>query len=107
MAYRIDPNPTFRARVRVKSPGGGAGEFGALFRAMTVSEAAAYDFGDAASVRDFLARVVIEVDEVEDAEGRAVASSPELVAQLVDIPAVRSALIDAYGAGFEQGRRGN
>jgi hypothetical protein len=107
MPYRIDPNPTFRAVAHVASPDGCGGSFGVLFRALTVSEAAVYDFGDAGSVRDFLSRVIVEVDDVEDADGRTLPSSAEVVAQLVDIPAVRTALIAAYGAGFDAGRRGN
>lgn len=107
MAYRIDPNPTFRAQVHVASPDGGGGSFGVLFRALTVSEAAAYDFGDRDSVAEFLTRVVVEVDDVEDAEGRALPSSAEVVARIIDIPAARAALIAAYGAGFDAGRRGN
>jgi hypothetical protein len=98
--FRIEPNPTFDAEVRITVPGSAEPALLAVtFRHRGRRELKAWidRAKDAASDTAYLGEVIASWRGVEDADGRALPYSAEALARLLDAyPASGGELFDAY-----------
>ncbi|RJG46437.1 hypothetical protein [Mesorhizobium sp. DCY119] len=106
--YRLDPNPTFWAKVTVRPLGGGANEdFRVKFRALPASEYNAYDLNNPEQTRDFLVDTLEDVEDIQTLDGKSLAYSDAIRDQLIDLSHVRLAMVNAYHATFREALSGN
>ena len=108
MAFRVNPNPTFTARVTVFVPADGGHEKQEL--------TARFAFRDDEQIPaingvnggvDFLREVVVGLEDLVDEAGTPVIYTPELRDQLLKLPYVRNALIKGYFAAINGAALGN
>jgi hypothetical protein len=110
---KIVKNPEFSAQVKVLVPtdrGQVEHSFTARFRALTRSEEAGYNAFDAASTDDFLRKIVVGWDGLQDEDGKPLEFSDEAVSTLIDLHYVRMAIVQAYTtmiSGAKNPKRGN
>lgn len=107
---KIDDNPTFTREVTVHIPKGRGSEkqtFFATFVAIDDDEAGKFDLSTNADSKAFLRKVVVGLDEIEDAEGKAMPFSHELLEKLMNKPWSMGPLADAYLRGVRQAAEGN
>lgn len=96
---KLVKNPEFTAPVTVQVPtesGQIEHSFKARFRALTRSEEAEYDALSASSTDEFMRRVLVGWDGLQDENGKDLKFSPEAVSLLLDLHYIRQALIVAY-----------
>jgi hypothetical protein len=94
--FVLDPNPEFWAPVKVRKPGGGEETFKACFRALTIEEFKSYDLNDPEGSARFLVTTLIGTSDIEGPRKEKLKHSDALRDQLIDLPYVRHALINAY-----------
>lgn len=110
---KIVKNPEFTALVTVHVPtdrGKVEHQFKVRFRALTRSEEAQYDAFNAASTDDFLRRIVVGWEGLQDDEGNTLEFSETAVNTLIDLHYVRQALVQTYVEAISGGKspkRGN
>lgn len=110
---KIIKNPEFKALVKVMVPtdrGQVEHSFTARFRALTRSEEAQYDALNAASTDDFLRRVVVGWEGLQDENGEVLEFSDEALNTLIDLHYIRMGIVQAYTSmisGVKAARRGN
>src|SRR5690242_19073349 len=99
MALKITSNPTFRHTVTVMVPVDGGFDkqtVDVTYNVVPAAEAATFTYGTAEGTTSFLLRAVAKVDGVVDDAGQPVPYSDKLREQLLALPFVRRALVDAY-----------
>lgn len=99
MPFNIDHQPSFERRVIVTMPDGSDEDFNARFRVRSVTDFASLNMADGATVAAFFQETIVSVDDVVNAAGEPVPSSPGLIARLLDMPLTRQALFLAYVEG--------
>ena len=108
MSVRVNPNPTFTARITVFVPADGGPEKQEL--------TARFAFRDDEQIPaitgvnggvDFLREVVVGLEDLVDEGGKPVAYSEGLRDQLLKLPYVRNALIKGYFAAINGASLGN
>ncbi len=110
---KIVKNPEFKTAVKVMVPtdrGQVEHTFTARFRALTRSEESVFDALSAASTDDFLRRIVVGWEGLQDEEGDTLEFSDEALNTLIDLHYVRQAIIVSYTSmisGSKAPRRGN
>jgi hypothetical protein len=107
MPFNIEADPTFQRTVKVTIPAGAEEDFLATFRALPISEFNAFDFHDADQTKAFLTKAVVRCDDIVGNDGHPVAWTPDLAAQLYDLPWARQALFTAYLEGVGNATRKN
>lgn len=109
MAYRIDPNPRFWAKVTVPAldKDGVAQDFRACFKALDTAEFSSYDLSDPEDVLALLLATLVDVDEVFGAGGSPLAYTTGLRDTLIRTVMVRQALVRAYLNAFAPAIAGN
>lgn len=110
---KIVKNPEFTSLVTVHVPtdrGRVEHQFKVRFRALTRSEEAQYDAFNASSTDDFLRRIVVGWEGLQDEDGQALEFSEAAVNTLIDLHYVRMAMVQAYTeaiSGAKSPKRGN
>lgn len=108
---KIVKNPEFTATVKVSVPAAGGftdGSFTARFRALTVTEAEAFNLASTTGTTDYLRRIFIGWDSgVVDEDGAPMPFSDETRDELLDIPFIRMAVLSAYNGAMAGAKRGN
>ena len=102
---KLQKNPTFTATVHATIPtddGPVAQDFRVRFRVLPDAE-----WSEQADIREVLKRAVVSVQDVVDDDGEAIASSPDLIEQIVGAPYLRPALAQAYWQTIAGARAGN
>lgn len=112
MAFKIIDNPEFTRDVEVTLPDGTVMPLTTEFRGMRDEEAEHYDVGKRDQLTEFLGRVVIAFDDVEDDEGKVgrVVPGEPLFEKILRTSYVRVALTGTYFQamnGVKGPRRGN
>lgn len=107
--YRLDPSPRFWTPVTVRTPGDDAttSTFRARFRALPIDEFNGFDLAVEEGTRNFLLAALIDVDDVEDPDGKPYRFSPEFAATLINIAHVRAGLVAAYLTAYRDAVSGN
>ena len=108
--FKIAAEPTFRHEVKARVPvdGGHREEsFQATFRVIPPEEADTFDLSMTTGSTDFLKRVIVRLDEIADAEGKALEWSDEVLEAVVRLPWARTALARAYFAAIAGAKSGN
>lgn len=108
---KIADEPTFTHTVKVRTPidGGFRDEsVRATYRVIPSEDAAAFNLYKPDQVKRFLARVVVKLDELADASGKAIEYSDELRDRIVGgLPYVANALAKGYFDAISGAREGN
>lgn len=106
---KLDPHPKFWATVKVRHPGedGLTEEFRARYRALTVDEFTNHDLTTGAGTEAFLRDVLIDFDDLQDVDGRALAFGDSTLLALMAPPHVRLALVRTYETAIREAARGN
>lgn len=107
---KIVKNPEFTANVKVQVPAEGGhldASFTARFKALTISEAEAFDMMSIAGTNDWLRTILIGWEGVVAENGDPVSFSNAVRDELLDVPFIRMALIQTYNAAMMGARRGN
>ncbi|MCC6475056.1 MAG: hypothetical protein IT514_15085 [Burkholderiales bacterium] len=110
MAFKLVSNPEFTASVKVRVPteGGHAdGSFTARFRALSTSEASAFDRLSDEGLADYLRAILIGWEGVVDDAGATVSFSDAARDRLIDAPFVQVPLLVAYNEAMIGAKRGN
>lgn len=107
--YRHDPNPVFWETVKARKPGEDVAveTFRAKFKALTTDEFNDFELSDAEQARAFLEEVLLDVDEVEAADGSPLKFTVALRDGLIRTAHVRMGLIRAYVGAFREAFAGN
>jgi len=108
MAFRVNPNPTFTARVTVMVPSDSGHEkqdLTAKFGFRDDDEVPAITGRDGGV--EFLREVIVDLSDLVNEAGNPVAYTPELRDQLLKLPYFRTALIRAYFASINGAALGN
>jgi hypothetical protein len=106
--FRINPHPVFTADVKVHIPGSSVVEtLKATFRAIPISQYREYDLHNEESSRQFLTDIIVQLDELEDADGRPLVYDDKVRVAVLDLPHARAALARAYHDEVEGAARGN
>lgn len=107
---KITRNPTFTATVKVQIPtdnGHLEASFKARFKALTISEAEAFDMGTLQGTNDWLRTILIGWDGVVDEDGNPAPFDVGVRDQLLDLPWTRMAVMQAYNGAMLGAKRGN
>lgn len=109
MTYRIDPNPTFWETVKARKPGedNEVETFRARFKALTTDEFNGYDLADPERTRAFLEETLLDIEDVEAADGSPLKFTVAVRDRLLRVPHVRRALVAAYVRAFRDVLSGN
>lgn len=105
MTLKLQKNPTFTATVTATIPtddGPVVQDFRVRFRVLPDAE-----WSEQADIREVLKRAVVSVQDVVGDDGEAIASSPDLIEQIVGTPFLRPALAQAYWQTISGARAGN
>lgn len=108
--FKVIKEPTFRHPVEAKVPVDGGFEdqsFEVTFRAISAEEAESFDMGDAASQTAFFKRIIVELHEIGDAEGKALTYSDAVRDQVLRLPWAKKAIAKTYFASLRGERLGN
>lgn len=108
--FKVATEPTFTHTVEAMVPvdGGHAKEnFKATFRAISLEESNKFDLKDVESVGAFIKRVVVSLDDIADAEGKAIPFNDQVFDQVLALPWARSALARTYFAAVSKAVEGN
>ena len=107
MALRISSRPTFRHKITARVPiDGGFRDEVFLVRYQLASNAEADHASDALK-DDFLHDVVVEIEDLVDESGGALAWSDEVRAQVFALPWARVAILNGYFQATVVGKLGN
>lgn len=107
---KIVKNPEFTATVKVQVPAEGGfsdASFTARFKALTVSEAEAFDLVSVTGTNDWLRTILIGWEGVVGEDGEKVSFNHAIRDELLDVPFIRMAVIQSYNAAMLGARRGN
>ncbi|NEX47600.1 hypothetical protein [Pseudotabrizicola algicola] len=107
---KIVKNPEFTAPVKVQVPAeGGYADmnFTARFKALTVSESEAFDMMSIRGTDDWLRTILIGWDGVVGEDDQPLSFNNAVRDQLLDVPFIRMAIIQAYNAAMMGAKRGN
>ncbi len=111
---KIVKNPEFTVPVKVLVPTGDRGQvehqFKMRFRALTRTEEQQYDSFSAASTDEFLKRIVVGWEGLQDEDGTPLEFSDEALNMLIDLHYLRMGIMQAYTSaisGAKAPRRGN
>lgn len=108
--FKLAKEPTFRHQVEAKVPVDGGFEdqsFEVTFRAIDAEEAEGYDMGDAMSQTAFFKRIIVELHDIGDAEGKPVPYSDAVRDQVLRLPWAKKAIAKTYFASLRGERLGN
>lgn len=107
--FRLDPTPDFWTTVKVRQPGEDAATdtFRARFRALPIDEFNSFDLAAEEGTRNFLLTALIDVDQIEDMDGKPYRFSLEFAATLVNVAHVRAGLVAAYLTAYRDAVAGN
>src|SRR5258707_1023849 len=99
MSFNIAAKPTFRRPVTVHVPDGDAArteQFIATFRVLPVDDEAKFDLETGEGSTGFLKAVIVRLDDLADANGKAVEYSDDVRDEVLRQPYVRMALARTY-----------
>ena len=108
--FKIVNEATFTHAVTVRTPvdGGHREEtFRATFRVLPVADVEAFNLMTEKGTRDFLQKAIVTLDELADETGAPLPYSDALRDQVIAIPYVRLALVNAYTSAVTQAKAGN
>lgn len=108
--FKLAAEPTFRHTVTAKVPVDGGFEdqsFAATFRAIGMDEAESFEMMDATSVKAFLERIIVELHDIGDVEGKALEYSDNVRDQVTRLPWARKAIVKTYFAALNGAKEGN
>lgn len=108
--FKIIEEPTFRHDVvaRVPVDGGYTEEkFAATFRVISPEEIDSFDLMKTEGATDFLKRVVVELHDIADAQGKALEWSDATRDAALRLPWARGALSRTYFEAIQGAKRGN
>jgi hypothetical protein len=108
--FKVATEPTFQHTIKARVPvdGGFRDEsFKATYRVLEPEKIEAIDMGSTQGTLDFLRTIVVRLDDIGDAEGKAVEYSDEVLEQVLKLPYARRALITAYFEGVSGAKQGN
>jgi hypothetical protein len=106
--FNIDKTPTFTVPVPLVLEGIDEPQtFRATFRAITDEEAIAADSTTVEGFKAFLRKIVVQLHDLEDDEGKPLASSQEVIELMISRLYVRQALQAAYWKAVLRARLGN
>ena len=108
--FKLAKEPTFRHQVEAKVPVDGGFEdqsFEVTFRAIDAEEAEGYDMGDAMSQTAFFKRIIVELHDIGDAEGKKLEYSDTVRDQVLRLPWAKKAIAKTYFASLRGERLGN
>lgn len=106
--FKIDPNPTFKRRVKLRVPsddGFAERSIEVTFKALTLSRLLEFDDTTLAGMQALLTTVVSHVGDIQGADGTTLTFDDEVKRALLDIPFVRNAMAASYKnalAGFAE-----
>jgi succinyl-CoA synthetase beta subunit len=110
MAFKIDAKPTFRRTVVVRIPDGGAAReetLQATFNVLSTDEMEELDVNTVGGSSDFLRRAIVRLDDLADANGKAVEYTEAVLNQVLQMPHARLALARTYMRELLKEREGN
>ena len=108
--FKVTNEPTFTHKVNTRAPVDGGFEeqaFKATFRVIDPEEADTFDISTIKGSSGFLRRVVVKLDELADAEGKAVEWNDAVFDAVLRLPWARSALARTYFGAVSGARAGN
>lgn len=109
--FKVETNPTFKKKVEIRVPTMNGGftdsPFFATYNLLTVDEIATYDLTKPEETTRFLHRIIVDLSDIVDADGRPIPYSDTLRDQMLDHPIARRGIIDTYFDGITVARRGN
>jgi hypothetical protein len=108
--FKIAAEPTFTHDVTARVPvdGGYIDEkFRATFRTLDPAEAGKFDLMTAEGSTAFLKRAVVKLDDIGDAQGKAMEWSDALFDEVLKLPWARAALARAYFSAVAGAKAGN
>jgi len=108
--FKIAKEPTFTHEVVTRAPVDGGFEeqkFKATFRAIDPEEAETFDIVTLEGSTAFLRRVVVQLHDVVDAEGKPVEWNDAVLLAALRLPWARTALARAYFAAIAGAKAGN
>jgi len=108
--FKVTQEPTFTHDVTARVPVDGGFEdqkFKATFRVIDPEEADKFDLATLEGSGDFLRKVVVQLHEVADAEGKPLEWNDGVLTAVLKLPWARSALARAYFAGVAGAKLGN
>lgn len=108
--FKTSTERRFTARCKAFVPvNGGHREepFKANFRLLDSERVEDFDLTTKVGTDDFLRAVIVDLDEIGDAEGNPMPYSEELRDQIINDPPARLALIRGYFDNVGKGRKGN
>lgn len=107
---KIDPNPRFTRTVTAMVPVDGGHEkqeFKATFKALTVTELAAFDLYTEDGTTTFLKTVVVGLGDIVGADEKPAPYSDDLRDTVIAMPWSRAGLVEEYFKGIGKARSGN
>lgn len=107
---KVVKNPEFTATVKVLVPAEGGhsdASFTARFKALTVSQAEAFNMMSVDGTNDWLRTILIGWEGVVDDDGEPVTFNNQVRDELLDVPFIRMAVIQSYNAAMMGAKRGN
>ena len=106
---KMTQEPRFATKVVVIAADGDEPEqtVRAVYRALHDDEAATFELNTAEDEKAFLRRVLVEIHDVRDDDGKELPSSPELIEQALGWSYIRYALVPGYFNAQLKARLGN
>jgi hypothetical protein len=109
--FKITQNHTFTHTVTVQTPVDGDDHredtFKARFKMLPSNEVEAFDLRTPDGTKDFVRAVVLDTQDVVGEDEKLVPHSAKLLEQLINVYAVRMALVNTYFAAVTKARLGN
>lgn len=108
--FKIADEPTFRHEVKARVPvdGGHREEsFQATFRVLEPKEVDTFDLNTTDGSTAFLKRVIVQLHDIGDAEGKPLEWADEVRDAVLRLPWARGALARAYFAAIAGAKSGN
>jgi len=103
---KINVTPTFKSTVTVKTQEG-IDTCTATFKAIPFSQLEEFDLDTPEGTRKALGELLIELDGLEDANGKSVPFCDEVLDWILDQPIHRAAVFEAYTKGIQEAATGN
>jgi len=109
--FKVESNPTFKRKVEIRTPTNNNGfadsSFFATFNLLTVDEINGFDLMKVDDTTRFLHRVIIELSDIADEQGKPLPYSDTVRDAVLNHPIARLGLVNAYFDGIDKARKGN
>ncbi len=107
--FKIETNPTFKKKVEIRTPTMAGGytdsSFFATYNLLTIEESNSFDLMKGDDTTRFLARIIVELSDIVDEQGKPLPYSDTLRDAVLNHPIARRGLIDTYFEGIEKARK--